>query len=182
MTTVDRPACPLAIAVVRDFVNTTDDETGNDDLRSPAQLSDWLHREGLMPRRSRATAADLALAHRLRQGLRRSLELNHEPSSQADPALATALEELPVTLTWSPEGPTLTSNATGVLGALAAIGLAAHRASVDDTWWRLKICASDDCEWAYYDRSKNRSRNWCEYGCGNKSKTRAYRARQRVSS
>lgn len=183
MTTVDlpRPDCPTAIAVVRDFVNTTDHETGTDDLLSPAQLSDWLHAEGLMQRRSRATTADLALAHRLRQGLRRTLELNHVGSSEADPALAAALQELPVTLTWALGGPTLTATATGVLGGLAAIGLAAHQAAVDDTWWRLKICASDDCEWAYYDRSKNRSRNWCEYGCGNKIKTRAYRARQRVS-
>ena len=46
-------------------------------------------------------------------------------------------------------------------------------------WWRLKICSSDECEWAYYVQSKNRSRSYCEYGCGNKLKTRAYRARQR---
>ena len=63
-------------------------------------------------------------------------------------------------------------------GALARIGLAAHEATTEGLWWRLKICASDECEWAYYDHSKNRSRNWCEYGCGNKLKTRAYRARQ----
>ena len=63
-------------------------------------------------------------------------------------------------------------------GALARIGLAAHEATAEGIWWRLKICASDECEWAYYDHSKNRSRNWCEYGCGNKLKTRAYRARQ----
>ena len=48
-------------------------------------------------------------------------------------------------------------------------------------WWRLKICASDECEWAYYDHSKNRSRNYCEYNCGNKLKTRAYRARQKAA-
>ena len=46
------------------------------------------------------------------------------------------------------------------------------------TWWRLKICASDECEWAYYDHSKNRSRQWCEYGCGNRIKSRNFRARQ----
>ena len=49
-------------------------------------------------------------------------------------------------------------------------------------WWRLKICASDECEWAYYDHSKNRSRSYCEYGCGNKLKTRAYRARRRAAA
>ena len=67
----------------------------------------------------------------------------------------------------------------GVGGALAQIALAAHEAMAAQIWWRLKICAFDECEWAYYDQSKNQSRSYCEYGCGNKVKTRAYRARQR---
>ena len=75
---------------------------------------------------------------------------------------------------------TRTTTATGVRGALARIGLAAHEAAAEGVWWRLKICSSDECEWAYYDHSKNRSRHYCEYGCGNKLKTRAYRARRRA--
>ena len=65
-------------------------------------------------------------------------------------------------------------------GGLARIAIAAHTATTERTWPRLKICAWDECEWAYYDHSKNRSRHWCEYGCGNKVKTRAYRAREGV--
>ncbi|MGD9961082.1 CGNR zinc finger domain-containing protein [Nocardioides sp.] len=177
-----RPDVPAAIAVVRDFVNTTDHETGADDLTTPADLSDWLHAEGRLSPRREATQDEWALALRLRAGLRRALERNHEGLTDPDPALAAVLAELPITLTWTEAGPTLTSTATGVLGALATIGLAAHTAAVDDQWWRLKICAADDCAWAYYDHSKNRSRNWCEYGCGNKVKTRAYRARQRSAT
>ncbi len=33
------PEAPPAIAVVRDFVNTTDRETGTDDLSTPADLT-----------------------------------------------------------------------------------------------------------------------------------------------
>ena len=55
------------------------------------------------------------------------------------------------------------------------------QAAADDSWRRLKICAFDECQWAFYDHSKNRSRTWCEWGCGNKVKTRNYRARQRGS-
>lgn len=58
--------------------------------------------------------------------------------------------------------------------------MAAHEAASEGIWWRLKICSYDECEWAYYDHSKNRSRAWREYGCGNLVKTRAYRARQRA--
>jgi predicted RNA-binding Zn ribbon-like protein len=62
------------------------------------------------------------------------------------------------------------------------IGLAAQDARASGVWWRLKICSFDECEWAFYDQSKNRSRHYCEYGCGNKLKTRAYRARRRAAS
>ncbi len=180
MRTVDlpRPDVPTAIAIVRDFVNTTDHETGADDLTRPSELSRYLVAEGLLDRPARATADDLDLALRLRAGLRRALELNHDATAEPQPALAQALAELPVGLDWGGGGAGVRATAPGVRGALAKIGLAAHQAAGDGIWWRLKICAYDECEWAYFDHSKNRSRNWCEYGCGNKIKTRAYRARK----
>ena len=47
------------------------------------------------------------------------------------------------------------------------------------TWERLKACAADDCQWAFYDVSRNRSRTWCSMEeCGNREKTRRYRQRQ----
>ena len=69
MATVDlpRPEVPRAIAVVRDFVNTTDHETGVDDLTTPAALSRYLAAEGLLDRPARATSEDLELAIRLRK-------------------------------------------------------------------------------------------------------------------
>ena len=46
------------------------------------------------------------------------------------------------------------------------------------TWDRLKACAAEDCQWAFYDSSRNHSRTWCSMEvCGNRAKTRAYRAR-----
>jgi len=181
MTAVDlpRPDVPAPIAVVRDFVNTTDHETGLDELTTRAELTRYLVREGLLPRPARASDDDLALALRLRSGLRRALELNHDGGADQLPALSAALRELPIGLDWAGEAPVLRVTGSGVRGALARIGIAAHEAGAEGIWWRLKICAYDECEWAYYDHSKNRSRNWCEYGCGNKLKTRAYRARQR---
>lgn len=64
----------------------------------------------------------------------------------------------------------------------ARIGIAAREASSAGLWSRLRICSSDECEWAYSDHSKNRSRQRCEYGCGNRLETRAYRARQRAAA
>lgn len=184
MTTLDlpRPEVPACIAVVRDFVNTTDRETGADELVTGADLARYLEREGLLVGSSRATSADLALAIQLRTGLRRALEQNHDGDAADLPELAQALRELPVQLDWVDGRPVVRARARAseVRAALARIGLAAQEAASQGLWWRLKICSWDECEWAYYDHSRNRSRAWCEYGCGNKVKTRAYRARQRA--
>ena len=184
MTTDDpqRPDVPAAIAVVRDFVNTTDHETGTDDLTSPAALVRHLTDAGLLTGAGAATADDLDAALRLRSGLRRALELNHAGEPGHVDGLDEVLRELPVGLAWTDGRVALRPAAAGVRGALARIGLAAHDAAAEGIWWRLKVCAWDECEWAYYDHSRNRSRSYCEYGCGNKLKTRAYRARQRAAA
>ncbi|MBO1753695.1 CGNR zinc finger domain-containing protein [Allobranchiibius sp. CTAmp26] len=45
--------------------------------------------------------------------------------------------------------------------------------------WRLKTCAADDCDDVVVDLSKNRSRRFCDAGCGNRTNVAAYRARQK---
>jgi predicted RNA-binding Zn ribbon-like protein len=65
--------------------------------------------------------------------------------------------------------------ADDVVGELLAI--VAH-AQADGTWQRMKACPA--CGWAFYDRSRNRSRTWCTMAiCGNRAKARSYRARHR---
>jgi predicted RNA-binding Zn ribbon-like protein len=45
---------------------------------------------------------------------------------------------------------------------------------------RVKICGNPDCLWVFYDRSRNRSRTWCEdASCGNLMKVRRFRQRHR---
>jgi len=174
---------PTALALVRDFVNTSDRDEGTDELETREGFSAWLTSAELLPvgEPARAGEAELELARRLRTGLRRALELNHDGVSEPVPELQEALAELPVTLTWDGAAPVLTTPATGAVGGLARVALAAHEAVTSGEWARLKVCAFDECEWAYVDQSKNRSRAYCEYGCGNKIKTRAYRARQRAA-
>ena len=43
---------------------------------------------------------------------------------------------------------------------------------------RLRICAADDCDNAVVDLSKNRSKRYCDGGCGNRVAVAAYRARK----
>ncbi len=43
---------------------------------------------------------------------------------------------------------------------------------------RLRTCAAEDCEGVVVDLSRNRSRRYCEAGCGNRVAVAAYRARR----
>jgi hypothetical protein len=62
-----------------------------------------------------------------------------------------------------------------VVGELLTI---VAQAQADGTWQRMKACPA--CGWAFYDRSRNRSRTWCTMAiCGNRAKARSYRARHR---
>ena len=44
---------------------------------------------------------------------------------------------------------------------------------------RLKTCAAEDCDDVVVDLSRNRSKRFCEGGCGNRENVRAYRDRQK---
>ena len=58
--------------------------------------------------------------------------------------------------------------------------LAAFLSSVaDGSWSRMKACAADDCSYAFYDHTKNRSARWCDVGgCGARTRMREYRRRR----
>jgi predicted RNA-binding Zn ribbon-like protein len=44
---------------------------------------------------------------------------------------------------------------------------------------RVKECASGECEWVFLDRSRNRSRRWCDMSdCGNRAKARRFQAKK----
>jgi hypothetical protein len=170
------PYVELVIA----FTNSEDHELQTDDLATRAGLTGWLHDHGLLGRRSAGTDGDLELAHRLRAGLHAALVANHDGAGDAAP-LAAAAADLPLRLAVADGRLTLEPAREGVPGALSRVLVAVNDAVADGSWPRLKICAADDCRWAYFDRTKNRSRAWCEWGCGNKAKTRRYRERLRAA-
>ena len=47
---------------------------------------------------------------------------------------------------------------------------------------RLGVCADPECDDVIVDLSKNRSRRYCEGGCGNRAAVAAYRQRRRSAS
>ncbi|MBE1534902.1 CGNR zinc finger domain-containing protein [Actinomadura algeriensis] len=179
--------------LLRDFVNTLNIDAGTEGLATPADLAGWLEESALVPSGTVASDGDLGVAIALREGLRTAM-LGHHRGAAADgtgvPELPGELEDalgvlpLRVTLAAGPRPALRPAAAPDTAAAgLARVAAAIADASADGTWPRLKVCHEDTCLWAFLDTSKNRSRAWCTMStCGNRTKTRAYRARRRASA
>jgi predicted RNA-binding Zn ribbon-like protein len=170
------------VALLTDFVNTLDVESATDGLATPGALAGWLAGRGLVPDGAGADDADLRTAIALREGLREAMAAHHGPREADFPDdLEDALAALPLRITLAAPGPALVPlDAPGAPAGLARIAAAIMATVAAGTWPRLKVCQEDTCRWAFLDTSKNRSRSWCSMSvCGNRTKTRAYRARRR---
>jgi predicted RNA-binding Zn ribbon-like protein len=74
----------------------------------------------------------------------------------------------------------LEPNRPGVDRAVAILLGIVHEAQLTGEWSRFKTCRQ--CEYAFFDRSKNRSATWCAMSiCGNRAKNRAHYRRHRRS-
>ena len=120
-----------------------------------------------------AGPARLAEALALRDALRDLLRANN--GSPRSPVAVTTVNEAAAALAvgLDTEG-SVRISAEDALGSIVAVAVTAM---LDGTWPRLKACRN--CEWSFYDYSKNRSASWCSMQiCGNRLKTRAYRRRR----
>ena len=176
---------PAGAKLIEDFVNTNElDEPDGETLRDPEALRAWLGERDLLPGGAHVGADDLESALAVREALRSLLLANN--GAALDPgAVATlngAAERSRLRVSFSPGGQAeLVPDEADVPGALSRILAVAYTSMADETWTRLKACRLDDCQWAFYDQSKNRSRTWCSMKvCGNRAKARAYRERQRA--
>lgn len=176
-----RRTAPNGLDPVIDFVNSTDLETGREDLGGPGELAAWLLGRGLLPAGTTLGEADLAASLRLREALR-ALMLSHN-GGPVDEGAERELEAVARRGRLSVHFPAgdemrLAPEAGGLAGALAALLVPVAAAIADDSWRRVKACRAEDCHWAFYDFSRNRAGTWCDMAvCGNREKVRAYRGR-----
>ncbi len=171
---------PHQLDLVIDFVNTFELDTGEEALQDPARLSSWLAERGLLAQGERAGAEDLGRALELREALRRTMLANNGgPAAEPQTALLEqAARRGELSVHFRGGASLLEPCVDGPDGALAALLAPVAEAMSDGTWARVKACRADDCHWAFYDFSRNRSGTWCDMAvCGNREKVRAYRAR-----
>nr|WP_269328037.1 CGNR zinc finger domain-containing protein [Kineosporia mesophila] len=163
------------MVVVEQFVNTLDERTfsrhgenhvATDELTSVEALAVWLEAHDLPALELGEPGLTTALA--LRAGLREALTGD----------ISTALNDFPVRMAPDASGGLRLVANSGVAGLDVMIEAVAV-AVASGGWSRLKLCASSDCRWAFYDTSRSGGGRWCSMEvCGNRHKTRTYRRRR----
>lgn len=146
------------------FINTLDVEAGTDALDTVDSWQSWLSARGLDAGFGRESTRDLEQARELRDDLRALASgVRREQGRQVRIQVA------------------LTDDGEVELGADTAVGLiaaAAAKVAIEKRLDRVKICPADNCRWAFYDSSRNHSRQWCSMEvCGNRAKARVHRQR-----
>ena len=178
MSAVERNAdvIPPAVVLIREFVNTVEWQVDVDRWVSPSALADWLSANTTWERVD-LDFNDLALARRVREGLRSILLMHagHDPLEATIEDLNDALRLIPLRMSFGATASFGLASAGGAVVAqpLADVLAAVSTARTDGSWFRLKACSRDSCRWAYWDNSRNRSGRWCSMtGCGNYIKMR----------
>ncbi|WP_030529914.1 CGNR zinc finger domain-containing protein [Prauserella rugosa] len=183
------------VTLVLDFLNTVNIDEGTDVLRSTADWHAWAHQRNLTPdpldeaaqarRALRAAVGEPARSEDGQPGQAgsedgRSGQAGSEDGEPGRDEPGSGPLRIPVGISID-----VVTRADPHLVADTAVGAvytAALRLAVLGTWQRVKICPADDCLWAFYDESRNRSRTWCSMSvCGNRVKARTFRQRTSAS-
>jgi predicted RNA-binding Zn ribbon-like protein len=187
----ERHSIPRELALLYEFVNSLDlrcfveqgvpHPTG-DEIGTPDQLRKWMRTRGLLARGATVNAD----AHRQALQLRKAIRdfIGTAPDARARrPELAASLSRagtaFPLVVQARGNGLIALEPAPGASG-LGSVLAELRRLDEVGALDRLKMCASNECHWVFYDRSKPGNRRWCSsILCGNREKTRSYRSRKR---
>ena len=179
-----KPA-PEPLLLVQSLVNTVEQPDGADRLADPADARPWLVDNDLLAAQADLTDTDLELLRAVREALRAMLVHNAggpPPNKSALAVLRAVAEGGSARADLGDDGQVrLAAYGDSVRDRLVELLLIIRDAQRDGTWARLKACANDECQWAFYDRARNHGGTWCDMAtCGNKLKNRAFRARSKA--
>jgi predicted RNA-binding Zn ribbon-like protein len=181
-----RPKAPGRLELLQRFVNTWNHDFPPewDRIGTPEKARAWLREKRLVGPATRVSDADVRRLRELREAIRALAIANQRGEPEA--AAIAAIRELSATAHLGVAidgtgGTALEPTQSGVDGAVATLLGILHEAQLTGHWSRMKACRQ--CEYAFFDRSKNRSAAWCAMSiCGNRTKNRAYYRRRRSTT
>jgi predicted RNA-binding Zn ribbon-like protein len=172
---------PGSLRLVQEFLNTRDKEHGREWLDTPEALRRWFADRDLLGDGARVVHADVERAWAVREALHELVRVKAGRGVQARTVrrLNRVADDAGLSLRFDATGRArFVAVAGGAPGALGQVLVRAVIAMVEGDWDRLKTCPN--CNWAFYDYSRNRSAKWCSMRlCGNRLKTRSYYRRRR---
>jgi predicted RNA-binding Zn ribbon-like protein len=180
-----RPKAPGRLELLQRFLNTHNHDFPDDwdRIGTPEKASAWLREKGLVAPRERISESDVTRLRELREAIRALAIANRsgEPAAAAK-VIRRIAGAAPLGIVVDDTGRTALAPARGgVDGAVATLLGILHEAQLSGDWSRMKACRQ--CEYAFFDRSKNRSAAWCDMSiCGNRTKNRAYYRRRKTST
>jgi predicted RNA-binding Zn ribbon-like protein len=187
----ERYPVPRELALLYEFVNSLDlrcfvergaPHSAGDEISTPDELRDWMQTRGVLAPGAAVSADAHQQALQLRKALRDFIAISPEARGRR-PEVAASLSQagtaFPVVVQARGDGHIGLEPASGVSG-LNRVLAELYRLDGAGGLDRLKMCASCECNWVFYDRSKPGNRRWCSsILCGNREKTRSYRSRKR---
>ena len=184
-----------------DFLNTDDTDNGFPVEKLPTLDSALaffvdrgvIHAEGANRVRDQAGAdtalesRDLARVHRVRSALRdvaAAVSEHRAPDAHSLETINRALHARQIIeLVPAPDGVSVDHVHVGdpIDDALARLSQPFVIELTEGHPERIKFCASDTCDWVFYDSSRTLRRRWCDMAtCGNRAKAARHRARTKA--
>jgi predicted RNA-binding Zn ribbon-like protein len=173
-----RPKAPGRLELLQRFINSYNHDFPPDwdRIGTAEKAQKWLRQKRLVEPTDRISDADAARLRELREALRELAIANQGRSAgaAATDVIRRAARTARLGVAVDSTGRTALEPAGhGVDAAVATLLGILHEAQLTGQWPRLKACRQ--CEYAFFDRSKNRSAAWCAMSiCGNRTKNRAY--------
>jgi predicted RNA-binding Zn ribbon-like protein len=178
-----RPKAPGRLELLQRFINTHNHDFPPDwdRIGTAEKAQAWLREKELLAPGDAVSDAGAARLREFREALR-ALVIAHQhqrPDTAAADVVRAVAASAPLSVAVEDTGRTSLEPARGgVDGVVATLLGILHEAQLTGDWSRMKGCRQ--CEYAFFDRSKNRSATWCAMSiCGNRTKNRAYYRRRR---
>jgi predicted RNA-binding Zn ribbon-like protein len=181
-----RPKAPGRLELLQRFINSHNHDFPPDwdRIGTKEKAQAWLRRKRLVAPGERISDNDAARLRELREALRALVVANRggQPDAAAMDVVRKASGTAGLHVAIDGAGMTaLEPERRGVDGAVATLLGILHEAQLTGQWPRMKACRQ--CEYAFFDRSKNRSAAWCAMSiCGNRTKNRAYYRRRQTAT
>jgi predicted RNA-binding Zn ribbon-like protein len=177
-----RPKAPGRLDLLQRFVNSHNHDfpPGWDRIGTAEKAEAWLADKRLVEPGESVSEVDAARLRDLREAIRALLIAGLDGDQDAAAVIRAAARTAGLRLAVDDAGRTaLEPQRRGVDGAVATLLGILHESQLSGEWSRMKACRR--CEYAFFDRSKNRSAAWCAMSiCGNRTKNRAYYRRRRA--